>query len=55
MVLGRQVLRTGSSMHIPAMTLYQFKSGPDGLHFLNFRAHRDTSYFSKDEFLAQRG
>jgi mannose-6-phosphate isomerase-like protein (cupin superfamily) len=55
MILGRQVLRPGSSVYIPAMTLYSFKTGPEGLQFLNFRARRDMTMYSKEEFLAMRG
>ena len=54
MHLGARVLRPGSSVYIPANTLYGFKAGPQGLTFLNFRAVRDTSHVMKDEFLAER-
>jgi quercetin dioxygenase-like cupin family protein len=52
--LGRQVLAPGASLHIPGNTLYSFKSGPAGLRVLNFRAHADATYITKDEFIARR-
>jgi mannose-6-phosphate isomerase-like protein (cupin superfamily) len=55
MHFGSRVLGPGSSVYIRGMTLYQFASGPDGLHFVNFRGYRDMTYFPKEEFLARRG
>lgn len=52
--LGRQRLGPGSSIYVPANTLYAFTAGPDGLRFLNFRARRDMTYMTKDAFLARR-
>jgi mannose-6-phosphate isomerase-like protein (cupin superfamily) len=54
MHLGARVLSPGASVYIPGNTLYGFRSGPDGLKFLNFRARRDPSHISKAEFLAER-
>jgi hypothetical protein len=52
--LGARVLRAGSSVYIPANTLYSFTAGPNGLRFLNFRAVRDDSHVLKADFLAER-
>jgi quercetin dioxygenase-like cupin family protein len=52
--LGRQVLEAGSSIYLAGGTLYSFRAGPEGLRFLNFRAHQDQTYISKDEFMARR-
>ena len=54
MVLGARVLRAGSSAMIPGKTLYGFSAGPDGLVFLNFRARRDVTFHTKEQFMAQR-
>jgi quercetin dioxygenase-like cupin family protein len=55
MVLGNRVLEPGSSVFIAGKTLYSFRAGPDGLHFVNFRPQSGAGYLSKDEFMAQRG
>ena len=52
--LGARVLRPGSSVYIPADTLYGFTAGPEGVRFLNFRAVRDNSHVLKEDFLAER-
>jgi len=54
MKLGARVLRSGSSAMIPGKTLYGFTAGADGLRFLNFRARRDSTFHTKEEFVAQR-
>jgi quercetin dioxygenase-like cupin family protein len=54
MILGARTLRPGSSVYIPAKTLYGFRAGPEGLTFLNFRPQEDTAYLSKEQFLARR-
>jgi quercetin dioxygenase-like cupin family protein len=54
MVLGARVLKAGSSAMIPGKTLYGFSAGADGLVFLNFRARRDTTFHTKDQFMQQR-
>ena len=54
MHLGSRVLEAGSSVHIPGRTLYSFSSGPDGLHFLNFRGAADWTYFTKQQFMDMR-
>jgi quercetin dioxygenase-like cupin family protein len=54
MVLGARVLGAGSSAMIPGKTLYGFSAGADGLRFLNFRARRDVTFHTKEQFMAQR-
>lgn len=44
MHVGKDILRPGSSIAIPAYTIYSFASGPEGLHFINFRPTMDISY-----------
>ncbi len=50
--LGARVLTAGSSVLIPGRTLYAFRSGPDGLGFLNFRPRRDRTHYSKEALRA---
>jgi quercetin dioxygenase-like cupin family protein len=52
--LGGRVLLPGASVYVPGNTLYSLRAGPEGLRFLNFRAHRDVTYITKDEFVAGR-
>jgi quercetin dioxygenase-like cupin family protein len=54
MRFGSRVLDPGDSVYIPGKTLYSFRSDPDGLRFLNFRATEDTSYFDHDAHMARR-
>jgi mannose-6-phosphate isomerase-like protein (cupin superfamily) len=54
MQLGGRTLEPGASVHIPGRTLYSFSSGADGLHFLNFRGTADSTYFTKQQFMAMR-
>lgn len=51
---GAQVIPAGSSVYVPADTLYAFKAGPNGLTFLNFRAVRDDTFITKAQFVAER-
>jgi quercetin dioxygenase-like cupin family protein len=51
---GARVLGPGSSAFIPAMTLYAFTAGTDGVRFLSFRPRRDDSVIGKAELLARR-
>ena len=51
---GRQVYGTGSSIFIPKMTLYAFRSGPQGLTYLNFRPTKSPGAIFKDEYMAIR-
>ncbi len=54
-IFGKQVYGAGSSVYIPKMTLYSFRTGPEGLVFLNFRTSRvDEASIPKDVFLAER-
>ena len=55
LVLGSRVLEPGSSVFIAGNTLYSFRAGPEGVHFVNFRPQSGAGYLSKDEFMAQRG
>lgn len=55
LILGSRVLEPGSSVFIAGLTLYSFRTGPDGVHFVNFRPRSGAGYLSKDEFMAQRG
>ncbi len=54
MRLGARVLEPGASVYIPGMTLYSFRAGPDGLHYLNFRPRRDETHYSKEQFMTLR-
>ena len=49
-ICGGRVLRAGASMYVAAHTLYQFKAGPAGVHFLQFKASGDLSFFTMDQF-----
>jgi quercetin dioxygenase-like cupin family protein len=55
LILGSRVLNPGSSVFIAGHTLYSFRAGPEGVHFVNFRPRSGANYLSKDEFMAQRG
>lgn len=55
LILGSRVLDPGSSVFIAGHTLYSFRAGPDGVHFVNFRPRSGAGYLSKDEFMALRG
>jgi quercetin dioxygenase-like cupin family protein len=52
--LGAREVGSGSSVAIPGRTLYGFTAGADGVRFLNFRARQDTTFYTKDEFMASR-
>jgi quercetin dioxygenase-like cupin family protein len=54
LILGSRVLEPGSSVFIAGHTLYSFRAGPEGVHFVNFRPRSGAGYLSKDEFMAQR-
>jgi mannose-6-phosphate isomerase-like protein (cupin superfamily) len=53
-VLGRRRYPAGSAIYIPGRTLYSFRSGPEGLRFLNFRPRKDATYITRDELHEQR-
>jgi quercetin dioxygenase-like cupin family protein len=54
LILGSRVLEPGSSVYIAANTLYSFRAGSEGVHFVNFRPTAGAGYVSKDEFMANR-
>jgi quercetin dioxygenase-like cupin family protein len=54
LILGSRVLTPGSSVYVAANTLYSFRAGDDGVHFVNFRPTAGAGYVSKDEFMANR-
>jgi quercetin dioxygenase-like cupin family protein len=54
LILGSRVLQPGSSVYIAANTLYTFRAGPEGVHFVNFRPTAGAGYVSKEEFMANR-
>lgn len=53
--LGRRTVLPGSSVFVKGGTLYSFSAGPAGLRLLNFRARRDDSFITKDDYLRDRG
>ena len=53
-VLGKREHGVGSAIMIPGKTLYGFKSGAEGLTFLNFRAAADFTYITRDELMQER-
>jgi hypothetical protein len=55
LMIGSRVLEPGSSVFIAGRTLYTFRAGPEGVHFVNFRPCAGGNYLSKDELMAQRG
>ncbi len=54
LILGSRVLTPGSSVYVAANTLYSFRAGPEGVHFVNFRPTAGAGYVSKEEFMANR-
>jgi mannose-6-phosphate isomerase-like protein (cupin superfamily) len=54
MKVGNQELLPGSSIFVAGNTLYQFRAGDNGLRFLNFRAHADNTYITRDQYFAER-
>lgn len=52
--IGKQKYGVGSSILIPRMTLYTFRSGPEGLRLINFRGRSDHGVITKPEFVARR-
>jgi quercetin dioxygenase-like cupin family protein len=48
--LGARVVGAGSSVYIPANTMYALRAGPEGLRFLNFRARQDLTYITRGEY-----
>ena len=54
MHFGRGVLKPGSSIFIQGETLYGFKSGGAGVHFLNFRPFFEKGHLTVDEINARK-
>lgn len=52
--IGRKRLGPGASVFVAGNTLYGFRSGPEGVRFLNFRGRGNTSFITREEFLAAR-
>jgi quercetin dioxygenase-like cupin family protein len=52
--IGRKHLGAGASVFIAGNTLYGFRAGPDGVRFLNFRGQANTSFITRDEFIADQ-
>jgi len=51
---GNHVLKKGASLFVAGGTLYSFKAGSESLQILNFRPRQDTTFITKDEYLAKR-
>ena len=47
--IGKRSLGPGSSVFVPADTLYSFRAGPEGLQVLNFRPRTDAVYRTPEE------
>ncbi|MFT4581515.1 MAG: quercetin dioxygenase-like cupin family protein [Gammaproteobacteria bacterium] len=52
--IGRKRLGPGASVFIAGQTLYGFKAGPSGVRFLNFRGEANTSFITREEFMANK-
>jgi redox-sensitive bicupin YhaK (pirin superfamily) len=50
--IGRKRLGPGASVFIAGDTLYSFRSGAAGVRFLNFRGRSNTSFITREEYLA---
>lgn len=55
MHMGGRVLPPGTSVHIPGMTAYLIKAGPQKLRFLNFFGRGDGAYLHRHDLMAMRG
>lgn len=44
MRIGSRTVGAGASIYIAGGVFYGFTAGPEGVHFLNFRAHIDNSF-----------
>jgi mannose-6-phosphate isomerase-like protein (cupin superfamily) len=44
MLIGSRTVGPGASIFIGGGVFYGFKAGPEGVHFLNFRARIDNSF-----------
>jgi quercetin dioxygenase-like cupin family protein len=54
LIVGSNRLGPGSSVFVPGNTLYSFRTGPNGLRFLNFRPSADNSHILAKDFHARR-
>ena len=54
LIIGRKHLGPGASVFVAGNTLYGFRTGPAGARFLNFRGKANTSFISREEYLAAR-
>lgn len=52
--IGRKRLGPGASVFVGGNTLYGFRAGPEGVRFLNFRGHGNTSFITREEFMANQ-
>ncbi len=52
LLIGRKRLGPGASVFVAGDTLYSFRSGPSGVRFLNFRGHSNTSFITREQYLA---
>ena len=50
--IGRKRLGPGASVFVAGHTLYGFRSGAEGVRFLNFRGQGNTSFITREEFVA---
>lgn len=50
--IGRKRLGPGASVFVAGETLYGFRSGAAGVRFLNFRGRSNTSFITREEYLA---
>lgn len=48
MKFGSRTLGPGATISIKGGVFYGFTAGPEGVHFLNFRSHIDTSFHLPD-------
>lgn len=48
MKIGSRTVGPGACIFIDGGVFYGFTAGPEGLHFLNFRSHIDTSFHLPD-------
>lgn len=52
LLIGRKRLGPGASVFVAGDTLYGFRSGAVGVRFLNFRGRSNTSFITREEYLA---
>lgn len=54
LIIGRKRLGPGASVFVAGHTLYGFRSGAQGVRFLNFRGQGNTSFITREELLAMQ-